>query len=284
MKDLGGFENTNKESVKVVVILKQQPATPSTSTEQANLAAQGSLLPNWQSKYGLTLDRQFGFLVNGFSASIPAANISKLAMDPAVQSVKLERVYQPTETNARELQGTSAAFKAAHVDGTGMVVSVIDTGIDTTHQDIRLDDGKCATAKIQTYDTSKGFTCKVPAGYNYADENYTIIDTTGSQHGQHVAGIVAANGGTGDTPAPPGRIDGIAPNAQLLAMKVFSNNGGGASDSDIIAAIEDSVKLKADVINMSLGASNGANNTSDGTYRAIAAARNAGVVTLVAAR
>ncbi|MBM7824410.1 lactocepin [Arcanobacterium pluranimalium] len=283
LKDLGGVDNLNSDSVKVMVILKQQPGTPSSTTEQSNLANQSTLLNDWQQKYGLTVDRQFGYLINGFSATMPSANIARLATDSRVESVKIERVYYPTETNARELHGTSAAFQAAGVDGTGMVVSVIDTGIDATHQDIRLDDGKCAVSKIQTFDSAKGFTCKVPAGYNYADENYTIIDTTGSQHGQHVAGIIGANGGVGDSPAPPGRIDGIAPNAQLLAMKVFSNKGGGASDSDIIAAIEDSVKLKADVINMSLGTPNGANNTSDGTFRAIAAARNAGVITLVAA-
>ncbi|MFC5369298.1 S8 family serine peptidase [Arcanobacterium bovis] len=283
LKELGGIENLAHDSVKVMVILKQQPSTPSSTAEKNNLNTQNTMLSDWQSKYGITVDRQFGYLVNGFSATMPSANIARLATDSRVESVKIERVYYPTETNARELEGASAAFTAAGVDGTGMVVSVIDTGIDTKHQDIRLDDGKCAASKIQTYDTSKGFTCKVPAGYNYADENYTIIDTTGSEHGQHVAGIIGANGGVGDAPAPPGRLDGIAPNAQLLAMKVFSNRGGGASDSDIIAAIEDSVKLKADVINMSLGVPNGANNTSDGTFRAIAAARNAGVITLVAA-
>lgn len=110
-------------------------------------------------------------------------------------------------------------------------------------------------------------------------------DTTSSQHGMHVAGIVGANGSVDDKPAwDSKRIDGAAPNAQLLAMKVFSNDGSGSAyDSDIIAAIEDSVKMGADVINMSLGSANGLNNASDGTYRAMAKAREAGVLTVVSA-
>ncbi|XCB29339.1 S8 family serine peptidase [Arcanobacterium hippocoleae] len=66
-------------------------------------------------------------------------------------------------------------------------------------------------------------------------------------------------------------------------MKVFSNKGGGAQDSDIIAAIEDSVKLGADVINMSLGSTNGITDISDGSYRAIEKAREAGVLVVISA-
>ncbi len=59
-------------------------------------------------------------------------------------------------------------------------------------------------------------------------------------------------------------VKGVAPEAQLLAMKVFSNNPEikGAYDDDIIAAIEDSVKL-GDVINMSLGSDAGFSDPDD---------------------
>ena len=98
------------------------------------------------------------------------------------------------------------------------------------------------------------FTDKVPFGYNYADGNNDVIDSTGSEHGMHVAGIVAANGDD-EGLSTLDAVKGVAPEAQLLAMKVFTNdpNQGSAYDDDIIAAIEDSVKLGADVINMSLG-------------------------------
>jgi len=284
--DITPIVNLSNEPVRVMVVLKNQPADPSTAAETSNLSTQDSLIQQWGPKYGLEIDRQFGYLINGFSATVPADQIFALSQEPQVESVKRERVYYPTEHTARDISGVPAAYENFGVDGTGLVISIIDSGIDVNHQDMRLDDPTCENVKIQP-DTANGFTCKVPNGFNYADENLTVKDTTSSQHGMHVAGIVAANGSEGDTPPDvieTGRFDGVAPNAQLLAMKVFSNDGsGGAYDADILAAIEDSVKLGADIINMSLGSPNGQNDPSDGAYRAIEAARAEGVLTVVAA-
>ena len=274
------------ERIPVLITLKKQPGTPTIAAEKANLKAQGALIEKWREQYGLELDRQFGFLFNGISATIPVSQIGALSLDAEVESVRRERVYEKLEHTARELHGAPSAFGKYGVDGTGTVISVIDSGVDPSHRDMRLDD--CGAAKIQKINPAKdaGFTCKVPNGYNYADENFIVKDTSPAPHGMHVAGITAANGSEGDTAGDftkTGRLDGIAPNAQVLAMKVFSNTGGGAADSDIIAAIEDSVKMKADVINMSLGSPNGLKNTSDGTSIAIQKAREAGVITVVAA-
>lgn len=276
----------NASKVDVVVILKNQPKTPSDSAESKNIATQDKLLDDWSSKYGVEVRRQFGYLVNGFSATVPADQLLPLSEDPRVLSVRKERLYKTTEYSARELEGVVAANQKYDVDGTGMVVSIIDTGLDMGHQDMRLDaetsDSCGPKAKLQP---APGFTCKVPNGYNYADQNNVVKDLTSSQHGMHVGGIVAANGSVGDAPAwDSRRIDGVAPNAQLLAMKVFSNGAGEfANDGDIINAIEDSVKMGADVINMSLGSSNGQNNSSDGSYRAMAKAREEGVLVVVSA-
>ena len=72
----------------------------------------------------------------------------------------------------------------------------------------------------------------------------------------HVAGIVGANG-TGTNPATS--VVGVAPEAQLLAMKAFSNSDSSAStdSTSIIGAVDDSAKLGADVLNMSLGSVSG---------------------------
>ncbi|MFQ6483831.1 S8 family serine peptidase [Brachybacterium epidermidis] len=280
-------EASAAERISVIVLLKDQPTALSLEAEKGRLQEQQRLSDDWADRFGLELDRQFGYLVNGFSATIPADRLHALALEPEVASVRRERVYERTEHTARELHGVPAAFNEHGLDGTGMVISVVDSGIDPAHPAMRLDD--CSAAAIQEINTSAaeaGFTCKVPNGYNYADENFIIKDATTDAHGQHVAGIAAANGSEGDVPGDvtaTGTIDGGAPNAQILAMKVFSNSGGGAADSDIVAAIEDSVKLEADVINMSLGAPNGQKNASDAAGIAIDAARDAGVLTVIAA-
>lgn len=270
--------------IHVVVMLKGQPSSPSKGAEKSNLAEQATLLAKWKAKYGLSVDRQFGYLVNGFSATITPREARKLMREPEVASVKRERLYKRMEHTARELEGAARAFEQTGADGTGTVVAIVDSGIDTSHKDMRLDD--CSKAKIKKIDkVHPGFTCKVPAGYNYADENYTVKDASSEPHGMHVSGIVAGNGSEGSDPAwKSHRIDGVAPNAQLLAMKVFSNKPGSlANDGDIIAAIEDSVKMGADVINMSLGSTNGVRDASDGMARAIEKAREAGVVSVIAA-
>lgn len=94
-------------------------------------------------------------------------------------------------------------------------------------------------------------------------------------HGQHVAGIAGSNG----------EVKGVAPEAQLLAMKVFSNNKElkGCYTDDIIAAIEDSVKLGADVINMSLGSVSANTDPNDPQNQAIKRASDAGVISVISA-
>ncbi|HEX7352351.1 S8 family serine peptidase [Brachybacterium sp.] len=282
----GTADELSSEPVDVVVLLKDQPTRLSTAQESARLQAQQELVDAWSQEHGLEVDRQFGYLVNGFSATVPGDRLAALSLEPEVASVRRERVYERTEHTARELQGVPAAFEDHGVDGTGMVISIIDSGIDPGHHALRLDDCSAAAITHVNEAAEAGFTCKVPDGYNYADENFVIKDSVVEAHGQHVGGIAAANGSAGDQPGDfleTGDLDGVAPNAQLLAMKVFSNAGGGATDSDIVAAIEDSVKLDADVINMSLGASNGHKNASDASSLAIEAARDAGVVSVIAA-
>ncbi|MGJ9436679.1 S8 family serine peptidase [Actinotignum sp. GS-2025b] len=331
--ELAAFQDLqgSNERVRVIVLLKDQSRLGSDTGEAQSLATQEDLVAQWSEKYGLQLERQFGYLVNGFAATMPADKMAALEAEAAVASVKRERVYQttdvaateraadisravaqsalaqnagttqalaqgalatqpqenvPLEDASRDMQGAPAALADAGADGTGMVIAIVDTGIDPTHRDMRIDN--CDTAKIKNINTAANpaFTCKVPNGYNYADDNFEIVDTTSSMHGMHVAGIAAANGlDEGQTFATTGRVEGMAPNAQLLAMKVFSNDPArsrGAADGDIIAAIEDSVKLGADVINLSLGSDNGF-GYSNGAGLAIEEARAKGVLPVISA-
>lgn len=59
---------------------------------------------------------------------------------------------------------------------------------------------------------------KYPYGYNYYDHNFNLFNSYGVMHGMHVSGIVGANGGMDR------KLYGVAPNTQLLALKVFSDD------------------------------------------------------------
>ena len=82
-----------------------------------------------------------------------------------------------------------------------------------------------------------------------------------SEHGSHVAGISAANAyiprkdGSFAHALEECHVQGVAPDAQLIVMKVFGV-AGGAYDSDYLAAIEDAIVLGCDAINLSLGSAN----------------------------
>ena len=87
-------------------------------------------------------------------------------------------------------------------------------------------------------------TRKVPYGCDYADGDIHIYPSS-SDHGTHVAGTVAgyAEGEDGEI-----KFSGVAPDAQILFMKVFPDEDGGAQESSLINAIEDSLKLGADMM------------------------------------
>lgn len=110
------------------------------------------------------------------------------------------------------------------IDGTGIKVAVIDTGVDFNHPDL----------------FGWGPNGKVIGGYNFIQEGQPPLDTNG--HGTQVAGVIAADG----------QIVGIAPKAKILAYKV-SENGEGVSSELIVKAIEKAIEDQADIINISLG-------------------------------
>ena len=102
---------------------------------------------------------------------------------------------------------------------------------------------------------------KLPFGYNYVDGNFNIthdLDEEG-EHGSHVAGIATANRYVSTEDGFANALtqvfmQGVAPDAQLITMKVFGESGG-AYDSDYMAAIEDAILLGCDAVNLSLGSS-----------------------------
>ncbi len=95
---------------------------------------------------------------------------------------------------------------------------------------------------------------KIPFGFNYADISTEIFNGYSEGHGTHVAGIAAANRyvktDDGAYKTQELGVAGVAPDAQIIAMHVFSS---GADPFDYAMAIEDALLLGADAINLSLG-------------------------------
>jgi len=207
----------------------------------------------------------FTTVFNGFSGIVKYRDIRVIESIPSVKSVYIATEYEkpePVETDmnsSNNMIGTKPVW-SLNYKGEGMTVAILDTGIDYRHKDMVLSETtkpelneEKVNELIKEYNLpGKFYTDKVPYGYNYYDLNNQILDLGpgASMHGMHVAGTVGANGDV-----EKGGIKGVAPEVQLLAMKVFSNDPlYSTTFSDIyLVAIDHSIKLGADAINMSLG-------------------------------
>ncbi|MBS4175452.1 S8 family serine peptidase [Bacillus sp. FJAT-49736] len=234
-------------------------------------------------------------VVNGFSADIKYGDIDQIKSIDGVKSVQVVNEYKRPEEKpdmiySKELVQAQEAWRNYGYKGEGMVVGIIDTGIDYDHKDMKLSDPakeKLTQSKVNDLVADNGlpgkfYTDKVPYGYNYFDKNDVVKDlgAGASMHGMHVSGTVAANGDENN-----GGIKGIAPEAQLLALKVFSNDQSIKSTyGDIyVKAIDDAIKLGADVINMSLGSPSGFVDANSPEQQAVKRATDNGVVLSISA-
>ncbi len=209
-------------------------------------------------------------------------------------SVYKTGIYDSTNFTQVEADGD-----VSHVDyGEGSVIAILDTGLDYTHEAFqRLPQNpawakKTGSSKDEVTEKLKKLQLsaevrsngletkdvfvseKVPYAYDYADDDADVYPSY-SNHGTHVAGIIG-----GYTTEDVGYTDkdgndvytefrSVVPDSQLVICKVFTDDLenkelGGATPEDIIAALEDCVKLEVDVINMSLGTSCGFSTTDDG--------------------
>lgn len=283
-----------EERVRVIVELNDTPATlmledGEQRTEELIEKVKEAQIPIQEevmNETGEEVRHTFGNLINGFSIEVKRKDIEKIEEVDGVARVKEVKIYYPDVNSAKEFTEALSVWNDYGYKGEGLVVSVIDTGIDPSHKDMKLTDS--SKAKLNEENTNIGlgkfYTDKVPYGYNFADENDEILDIGGSMHGMHVAGIVAANASQEEVNNNAG-VQGVAPEAQVLAMKVFTNNPEieGAFSDDIIAALEASVELDADIINMSLGSTAGYRDAEDPEQVAIKNATDDGVICVVSA-
>ncbi len=207
----------------------------------------------------------FSLGVPGFSAMVRAGTIEQLlSAGPDLQiypdlPVTVTLADSVVQIGADQMWARTDGLGRS-VSGFGIVVAVIDTGIDYTHPDLGAGFGS-------------GY--KVAGGYDFYNNDADPMDDNG--HGTHVAGIVAASGG----------VTGVAPDVALLAYKALGADGSGLM-SDVIAAIDRALDPNddgntgdhADVISMSLG---GEGEVGDPICLAVERAVAAGAVVVAAA-
>lgn len=171
-------------------------------------------------------------------------------------------VYNATSENLNDpfdefSKVTNAVYRAdinvipAWEESTGedIIVAVIDTGIDITHEDLsqNIFENSSEIARNGLDDDGNGYVDDTN-GWNFvvnSNEVYNEQSDADEMHGTHIAGIIAA------VKDNEKGIVGVAPGAKILALKVFQ--GGKAYTSDIIEAITYAETIGTKVVNCSWG-------------------------------
>ena len=229
--------------------------------------------------------------------------------------VKESETTDPNMATSSSMIGSSVAWADGYT-GAGSKVAIIDTGADTDHPSLSGAAYSYAVKglgitpvtaadyadKLEKLNALKKngdlkasdlyVSAKIPFGFNYIDADLDVTHDNDKQgdHGSHVTGIAAGNryieqaDGSFAPALDTALTQGVAPDAQVYTMKVFGK-GGGAYDSDYMAAIEDAMILGCDSANLSLGSGNpGYSRQSDAKYQAILeAVVNSGMVVAMSA-
>ncbi len=197
--------------------------------------------------------------------SMPASSLADLSKDPNVVHISQDHKIFAKNDYSTAATNATMAWQQYGVDGSGIGVAVLDSGINH-HSDLT---GKGSGQRIvysQDFTGGDGF------------DHYG--------HGEHVAGIIAGNGSNSECAKCTRKLKGMAPNANLIDLRVLDQNGEG-TDSNIIAAMETAIALKKTynirVINLSLGRPIFESYKQDPLCQAVEAAWKAGIVVVVAA-
>ena len=263
------------DQVRVVVLTESRPLAENhgvlqqlTNTEAKLLREHNAVKAKMEQKdVSFKVNFEYTDLLNGMSVTMDYADLDTVKALPGVKDAYVARVFrqpelQPQADSASVMIGANLLDVTVGANGSGKVIAVLDTGITADHEAFGVYDGMLQTpaytegqmrSKIVALGHGDYYSQKIPFLYDYADHDNDAIDD-GSSHGSHVAGIAA-----GYAESEEGEVTfyGSAPDAQILAMKIFGSTQKTTSSDIYFAALEDAYKLGADVINMSIGAPNG---------------------------
>ena len=237
--------------------------------------------------------RDYHHAFDGFAIQAPAATLGAIKATAGVTGAFLDGSH--TFATDDEISGgyravaggdesdaaTGAAAQMMRADGLaqkgqGQVIELIDSGIDTSHQAFA---GDMDAASLRfTQDTVSSVTPqlgagkggvwvspKIPFAYDYGDGDTDVLATeyggdearSANYQGTHVAALAAANGG---------HFSGAAPQAQLIVAKVTKDPGNSASDVNLLAALDDAMVLKPDVVSVSFSKTEGMTDDAEALY------------------
>lgn len=181
-----------------------------------------------------------------------------------VTKPRFRRMAVSERIDASNLIGLDKSISDEY-DGTGKLVAVIDGNFSPSHHVFKLNNSnnlKLKKSDIVRFINSNSdkfkntnidelyINEKVPFGFHYINRNANLNpEKNPVGHGQHVSGIAVGNEGL---VMDKYKFKGVAPNAQLLTLNVFANESTGSSY--FLEALNDAVYLRADVVNMSFGA------------------------------
>ncbi len=233
------------------------------------------------------VQREYDNALVGFALRAPAGSLDAIRASSGVRAAFLEREGHVSDVAAMDAEGGTRASQAEGQDpanlsaqlmmrtdqvtqkGEGKVIAVIDTGVDMTHpaftgampDNVALseDQVQALVPHLGAGKSGQYMSEKFPFAYDYADDDVDAAPREGGSgfHGTHVAGIAAGNAD---------KIVGTAPDAQIIVGKVTRSEDDALLDSALLAALDDMVVLRPDVINLSLGWTAGMDNEADSVY------------------
>lgn len=197
--------------------------------------------------------------LRGQVARIQDSALDDLAASARVESVSLDRHVRGTMERTGTTVGATWVREQLGVDGSGIGIAIIDSGVTTWHDDL-------GSERVVHFADFVGYQASPYDDYG---------------HGTHVAGIIAGNGYDSD-----GARRGIAPGASLVVLKVLDASGDGYISNVIAAidyAVEQRTRFNIRVINLSVAAGVHQSFTTDPLTLAARRAVEAGIVVVTAA-
>jgi len=208
-------------------------------------------------------------LLNGSILDVPNGLLRSLASNPSALRVHFDRPTFKHDYRTSVTIGARAIQQALGYTGAGIGVAVIDSGITTWHDDLT----------SRTNGSYPFGNQRVSAFVDFVNGISTPYDDDG--HGSHVAGIVAGNGYDSNT-----RNAGVAPDADLVILKVLDGQGNGTI-SNVIQALDwvlaNRTQYNIRVVNLSVGAAIHESYWTDPLTLAAKRLVDAGVVVVAAA-